>query len=198
MSPARKSGSPGDGPDPVQIFRAQSARQIVDLDTEPMEILGRAYRNALLTRRAIEATFARFQLDSGEFDVIGTLLRAGPPHRLTPTELYTSLMLSSGGLTHRLIRLERAGLITRAPSPVDGRSLLVELTRKGKNVAEKALRAGMAVEQQILEGLSPEARRRISSALRELGDVIRVNVERIPAARSTRAQRRSRRDPSSR
>jgi DNA-binding MarR family transcriptional regulator len=117
--------------DHVDCRQAQWARELPDLDTEPMAILGRAYRLSNLVRPSIEATFAAFGLDRGEFDVIGTLRRSGPPYRLTPTELYTSLMISSGGLTHRLDRLEKAGLIRRERSERDGRSQLVALTEAG-------------------------------------------------------------------
>ena len=105
-----------DEADHVDRLRAQWARELPDLDTEPMAILGRAYRLSNMMRGSIEATFAGFDLDRGEFDVIATLRRSGPPYRLMPTELYTSLMISSGGLTHRLDRLEKAGLIKREKS----------------------------------------------------------------------------------
>lgn len=209
MSRQRQSGSPRAGAasrgagDRIQGFRAEWARELPDLDTEPMDLIGRAYRAASSTRRAIEGSFARFGLDSGEFDVVGTLLRAGPPYQLTPTELYTGLMVSSGGLTHRLIRLARAGLIARSRSPIDGRSLLVTLTGKGRKLAEKAFRADMALEQQLLDGLAPASRRRIAAALRELGAVIDANVERLGASATPTAARRraagsGRRRPSAR
>jgi hypothetical protein len=72
------------------------ALELPDLDTEPVAILERVNRLSNLVRSSIEATFAEFGLDRGGFDVISTLRRSGPPYRLRPTELYTSLMLSSG------------------------------------------------------------------------------------------------------
>ncbi|WP_181141534.1 hypothetical protein [Ciceribacter selenitireducens] len=70
-----------------------------------MATLGRARWITLKVRSAVEAVFARRDLDTGEFDVLSTLLRFGPPYRLRPTELFTQLMISSGGLTNRLMRL---------------------------------------------------------------------------------------------
>ncbi len=55
-------------------------------------------------------------------------------------------MISSGGLTDRLNRLTKAGLITRPPSPEDRRSLLVQLTEEGRTRVETAFREDMAVE----------------------------------------------------
>ncbi|WP_309083517.1 MarR family transcriptional regulator [Chelativorans sp.] len=154
--------------DHVDRLRRQWARELPDLDTEPMAILGRAYRLSNLVRGSIEATFAAFGLDRGEFDVMATLRRSGPPYRLTPTELYTSLMISSGGLTHRLDRLEKAGLIRREKSPNDGRSVLVALTDAGVARAEEAFRTDMANESSFLKALEPKEREMLAALLRKL------------------------------
>lgn len=154
--------------DHVDRLRRQWARELPDLDTEPMAILGRAYRLSNLVRGSIEATFAGFGLDRGEFDVIATLRRAGPPYRLTPTELYTSLMISSGGLTHRLDRLEKLGLIRREKSLHDGRSVLVALTEAGAAKAEEAFRADMANEAAFLQALDKKERAALAGLLRKL------------------------------
>lgn len=154
--------------DHVERVRAQWARELPDLDTTPTAILGRAYRLSNLVRPSIEETFAEFGLDRGEFDVISTLRRSGPPYRLTPTALYRSLMITSGGLTHRLGRLEKAGLIRREKSAEDGRSLLVVLTEPGFQRAEDALRADMAGEAQFLASLDPAKRAALAELLKEL------------------------------
>jgi DNA-binding MarR family transcriptional regulator len=154
--------------DHVDRLRRQWTRELPDLDTEPMAILGRAYRLTNLVRSGIEATFASFGLDRGEFDVISTLRRSGPPYRLTPTELYTSLMISSGGLTHKLDRLERAGLIQREKSPQDGRSVLVALTEAGMARAEAAFRTDMANESVPLRALDMREREMLAGLLRKL------------------------------
>lgn len=158
----------GDASDHVERLRGQWAREAADIDTSPMTILGRAYRLSNLVRPSIEATFARFGLDRGEFDVISTLRRSGPPYKLTPTELYRSLMISSGGLSHRLVRLEKSGLVTREKSTEDGRSFLVALTPEGQRRAEEAFRADMADELRFIEVLSTEKRVALSALLREL------------------------------
>ncbi|MCT7376583.1 MarR family winged helix-turn-helix transcriptional regulator [Chelativorans salis] len=162
------TANPKGSRDHVDRLRDQWAREVPDLDTFPMAVLGRIYRISNLVRPSIEGTFAGFGLDRGEFDVIATLRRSGPPYRLTPTELYTSLMISSGGLTHRLVRLEKAGLIHREPSPEDGRSTIVELTAEGRARTEKAFRADMADEADFLAGLMPAERQALEGLLRRL------------------------------
>lgn len=165
---AARKDKMGTKEDHVDRLRRQWAKELPDLDTEPMAILGRALRLTNMVRPSIEATFAAFDLDRGEFDVIATLRRSGPPYRLTPTEMYSLLMISSGGMTHRLVRLERAGLIRREPSPDDGRSMLVALTHKGVALAEKAFRTDMANELTFLEILDSAEREALADLLRKL------------------------------
>lgn len=162
------TGSSGRIEDHVDRLRRQWKTELPDLDTEPMAILGRARRLAILVSPSIEATFARHGIDRGEFDVISTLRRSGSPYKLTPTDIYGLLMISSGGLTHRLIRLEKAGLIRREPSPNDGRSMLVALTERGIDLAEEAFREDMASEQKFLQSLSAEEREALGGLLRKL------------------------------
>ena len=152
--------------DHVDRLRRQWARELPDLNTEPMAILGRAFRLGNMIRPSIEATFAGFGLDRGEFDVIATLKRSGPPYRLTPTQMYALLMISSGGLTHRLDRLEKAGLIRREKSAKDGRSVQVALTEAGAELAERAFRTDMASELTFLEPLDAQEREMLAAAQR--------------------------------
>ncbi len=157
-----------DREDHVDRLRGQWARELPDIDTEPMAIFGRAKRLSNLLAPSIEETFAGFGLDRGEFDVIATLRRSGPPYQLTPTEMYTTLMLSSGGLTHRLDRLEKAGLIERRKSKLDGRSVVVCLMPAGIELAEKAFCQDMTSELNFLQGLTPDERENLAALLKKL------------------------------
>jgi DNA-binding MarR family transcriptional regulator len=167
-SQTARSRAKGKTEDDVDFFRAQRAAESPDIDTEGMAIFGRIYRLAIRIAPHMEALFARHELERGEFDVLATLQRSGRPYRLSPTALYTSLMVSSGGLTHRLKRLEAAGLIRRIPSPDDGRSLIVELTEAGYARASAAFAEDMRLEAGWLAALPPERRRELADLLREL------------------------------
>ena len=163
--------------DNVDLFRAAWARELPDIDTEPMAILGRINRIAARTAPAISAVFERHGLERGEFDVVSTLRRSAPPYTLTPTELYRTLMITSGGLTHRLIRLEAAGLIAREPSREDGRSQLVRLTEAGARKVEAAFAEDMALEKTIIAALPEEKRNRLAGLLRDLLKSIENNED---------------------
>jgi len=154
--------------DPVEAIYAQWAREMPDISTRGAQVLARIRRITLNVRQRIEAGFADFGIDSGEFDVLATLRRSGAPFTLRPTELYRSLMISSGGLTDRLDRLEKAGLVHRFKSPEDARSLLVELTPEGCARIEAAFRADMALENTLVEALSETEHQDLVRLLRKL------------------------------
>lgn len=81
-----------------------------------MAIFGRITRIERYQAAAVREVWRRHQIDSGEYDVLAALSRSGPGCRLTPTELYRSVLVSSATMTERLDRLERRGLIARQPA----------------------------------------------------------------------------------
>lgn len=155
-------------PDHVERRRMQWAKELPDVDTRGMAVLGRARWIALTARPPIEAVFTKYGVDTGEFDVLSTLLRSGPPYQLRPTELFQSLMITSGGLTSRLGKLEKAGLIERPASTVDARSLPVRLTEAGKQLTRAAFIEDMKVEAELLDGLSADEFEQLSRLLSKL------------------------------
>jgi DNA-binding MarR family transcriptional regulator len=163
--------------DKIDDVRAQWRALAPALDTSPIEILGRIYRIATIAGRPISKVFEAHGLERGEFDVIATLYRAGPPHELSPTDLYRQLMITSGGLTHRLNVLERHGLITRVKSNDDGRSLRVRLTKAGHERALAAYTDDLKRESQLLDGLNEPDRAQLTSLLRRLHLLIERNAE---------------------
>jgi DNA-binding MarR family transcriptional regulator len=154
--------------DHVDNILAQWQRERPDLDPTPMGVIGRISRAARTLGRALDTTFAGFGLNSGEFDVLATLRRAGPPYRLTPTALFTDLMLSSGAMTNRLDRLEQAGLIARTPDPSDRRGTLVGLTPRGQELVDAVVTAHVANEHHLLAALSSVEREQLAQLLRTL------------------------------
>jgi DNA-binding MarR family transcriptional regulator len=154
--------------DHVDRIHEQWRQELPGIDLDGSRILARARRITLLSRARIEAVFARHGIDAGEFDVLATLRRSGTPYSLRPTELYRSLMITSGGLTDRLVRLEARGLVRRRPAADDRRSLLVELTPSGRACAEAAFREDMAVENELVATLALRERRELTRLLRML------------------------------
>ncbi|NUP24547.1 MAG: winged helix DNA-binding protein, partial [Streptomyces sp.] len=79
-----------------------------------------------------------------------------------------TLMLTTGGMTGRLDKLERAGLIRRSPDPHDRRGLQVTLTDKGLTVVDAAVGAGLDAETEALSALNAEQAGQLADLLREL------------------------------
>jgi len=154
--------------DPVDAILVQWQRERPDLDVSPMGIIGRMGRLAKHLERAIQETFSDFGLNVGEFDVLATLRRSGQPYQLSPTELFNTLMVSSGTMTHRIDRLEQADLVKRIPDPGDRRGTLIQLTNKGFNVIEKAVEAHVANEHHLLSVLEEAERKALAQLLRKL------------------------------
>jgi DNA-binding MarR family transcriptional regulator len=154
--------------DPVDKILAQWHRERPDLDVSPMGIIGRIGRLAKHLERAIQETFAEFSLTVGEFDVLATLRRSGQPFQLSPTELFNTLMVSSGTMTHRIDRLEQAELVRRIPEPSDRRGTRIELTDKGLNVIEKAVEAHVVNEHRVIGVLESSEREVLTQLLRKL------------------------------
>lgn len=101
-----------------------------------------------LGRVAAEA-LAPLDLTPAEFELLAALRAHAPPHRLTPTELYDAMLISSGGLTKLLKGLEGRGLVARPVSDADRRSRPVALTPEGRALAERAMAAVQAAEAPL-------------------------------------------------
>ncbi|MEU2389720.1 MarR family transcriptional regulator [Streptomyces sp. NPDC007369] len=139
-----------------------------DLETAPMELFGRIYRIARAMGDAMERAYARHGISRGEFDVVGTLRRSGEPYTLSPRQLSATLMLTTGGMTGRLDKLEKAGLLYRKPDPHDRRGLQVVLTDRGRALVDEAVGAGLEVQRSALTGLTEEEVAVLSRLLRKL------------------------------
>ena len=139
-----------------------------DLDVTPTHVLQRITRLSLLQEASFARVFARHGLTWGEYLVLATLRRAGPPYRMNPTALYGSVILSSGGMTKRLDRLERAGFVERLPDPADRRGRLVALTDRGRDIVDAAVVEHLANEEGLLGALSTSERHVLSDLLRKL------------------------------
>ncbi len=151
--------------DAVEAILEQWRRERPDIDASPMGPLGRLKRCVMLLEPRVEAAFTPHGLVRWEFDMLATLRRAGAPHCLSPTALFSSLMITSGTMTHRLKLLEARELIERKPNADDARSMLVQLTQKGLDVVNKAVEDHVDNQREILSVLSPQTLAELDNAL---------------------------------
>lgn len=135
-------------------------------DVDAMAVVPRILRLAYLLEGALQAINRSLGLQRGWLDVLSALRRAGPPHRLPATQLARSVLLSSGGMTARLDRMEEAGLVRRLSDPNDRRGVLVDLTPKGRATIDRAIDAHTASYGQLLQPLTRAEREQFADMLR--------------------------------
>jgi DNA-binding MarR family transcriptional regulator len=154
--------------DQVDGIVAQWRRERPDLDTKPMEVIGRLSRLSRILEREVEKGYARSGLQGGRFSVLAALRRTGTPYRLSPTDLYNSLLVTSGAMSRRLKRLMDAGLIVRERERRDRRYMLVSLTDEGRAAIDEALTQHLRNEQRLMSVLTPRERALLAQLLRKL------------------------------
>jgi DNA-binding MarR family transcriptional regulator len=138
----------------LQVDAVGTAKRLVRISEELARIGG--------------AALEPFDLDIGEFDVLATLMRVGPPHRLSPTALFQALLVSSSGMTKRVDRLEARHLVRREDDPGDRRSRLVVLTVDGIRLSTAAVRAHAAACTAAIEQVDAGTLTRLRADLAEL------------------------------
>jgi DNA-binding MarR family transcriptional regulator len=154
--------------DHVDFVTQQWAIAMPELDASSMAIFGRMLRIMKHLAKIRAEALAPFGFRDGEFDVLATLRRAGSPFCLSPTQLYKSLLVTSGAMTNRLNHLEEAGLIARVADAQDKRSSLVALTAAGREKIEQALQVHTQTQNTLLATLEPTQRQQLSALLSQL------------------------------
>ncbi|EFF89741.1 regulatory protein, MarR [Streptomyces sp. e14] len=137
-----------------------------DLDTAPMEIIGRINRCAALLQEAEDAPLRRAGLSRAEFDLLGALRRTG--HELTPGELARETFSSGAAVTKRLKQLTERGLVERRGDTRDRRVAHVRLTDAGRELVDGILPEQLAYERTVLAGLDGAGRGDLAVLLCEL------------------------------
>jgi DNA-binding MarR family transcriptional regulator len=158
--------------DRVDRIQAEWRRERPDLDPSPQGVIGRLHRLADHLRDELVAVYAQHGLGEGEFDVLASLRRAGTPYELPAGELAEHTMVTTGGMTKRLDRLEAAGLVTRRTDASDGRVRRVALTPAGLALIDTAFTDHLANEHRMLDALPASDRAILERILREwLGEI---------------------------
>ncbi|WBQ04368.1 MarR family winged helix-turn-helix transcriptional regulator [Kribbella sp. CA-293567] len=149
------------------VARIQAAWQAErpDLDVSPQGVIGRLHRIAAQLTCELNAVYAKYGVTEGEFDVLAALRRAGAPYERAPGEIALHTMVTTGAVSKRVDRLEKAGLVHRRRSAVDGRGRMVRLTPAGKRLIDKAFTAHIANEHRLVEYLTSEEADQLEAVL---------------------------------
>lgn len=146
-------------------------------DSGPLVLFTHLARTALfldaLQHECLEPHGLRFS----EYSVLRVLRYAGPSSELTPTRLADLTLITTGGMTKIVDRLERSGLVGRRADPDDRRGVLVSLTDSGRALADAASDDYAAGRQRIVDRLGAEEAAAIDDALGRLLTVFEADQE---------------------
>ncbi|MEU9751071.1 MarR family winged helix-turn-helix transcriptional regulator [Streptomyces niveus] len=142
--------------DRVARIQREWARERPDVDVRPQGVIGRLHRLGVYLTEELCVVYRKYGLGEGDFDVLATLRRAGAPFERAPGELAEHTMVTTGAMTKRVDRLERAGLVSRRASESDGRGRVVALTPQGRELIDRAFSEHMANERRLLAALTEE------------------------------------------
>ena len=140
-------------------------RELPDVDCSGKAVVGRLLHLHEIFLTAIDRTLAKHRLKYPAFAVLATLRVEGAPYRMSPKQLLDTLILTSGGLSNLLRKLEKAGHIRRMADDMDGRGVIVELTEQGRELVEPAMRDHAETERRLVVALSKEEQHIVASAL---------------------------------
>ncbi|MEW1795230.1 MarR family winged helix-turn-helix transcriptional regulator [Streptomyces niveus] len=151
--------------DRVARIQREWARERPDVDVRPQGVIGRLHRLGAYLTEELCVVYRKYGLGEGDFDVLAALRRAGAPFERAPGELAEHTMVTTGAMTKRVDRLERAGLVSRRASESDGRGRVVALTPQGRELIDRAFSEHMANECRLLAALTEEEVAHLESLL---------------------------------
>lgn len=149
------------------------------LDVSAMEVLGRMHRSYLQYQALLNTVFDQYKINNASFDVLAALRRSGPPYRMTAGELATSSLVTTGGITLRIDRLEEAGLVTRIRPRNDRRVVYAQLTADGRKLVDEVAEVHFENERVMLAGLTATDQKHLAGLLRKLEQSIVAAAERL-------------------
>jgi DNA-binding MarR family transcriptional regulator len=120
-----------------------------------------------------------------QFQLLARLAGAHGP--LTMTQLADGVVYSRSGLTYQAGLLEKAGLITRSPSPDDERATLVTITDNGLALADRVLPGHVQVIRRLLfDPLTDDDLHHLGDIMTRVRDHMRARPPRSAAPRKHR------------
>jgi DNA-binding MarR family transcriptional regulator len=152
--------------DVVERVRREWARTYPDLDTEPVEVIGRINRISSVLAHQLDRDLDAYAISRSEFDILGALARSD--RALRASEVVSTTMLSGASITKLTERLVELELLARKKSERDGRVVLLELTEAGRKLVDAQFPRRLARDAEALSGLSSDERTTLVQLLRRV------------------------------
>jgi DNA-binding MarR family transcriptional regulator len=138
---------------------------------------------SLLQHRLEQQLRAEGGISYVQFQLLARLNARG---QLTMTELADGVVYSRSGLTYQASLLEKAGLITRAPSSDDERATLVTITDDGRALLGRVMPGPIEVTRLLLDPLSDQDLDHLREVMTRVRDHMRAQPPRSAAPRKRR------------
>jgi DNA-binding MarR family transcriptional regulator len=138
---------------------------------------------SLLQHRLEQQLHAEGGISYVQFQLLARLNARGP---LTMTDLADGVVYSRSGLTYQAALLEKAGLITRGPSPGDDRATLVTITDDGRALLGRVMPGHIQVTRLLLDPLSDQDLDHLRDIMSRVRDHMRAQPPRSAAPRKRR------------
>ena len=138
----------------------------VHTDFDALQTVGRLLRLSKTIDMALAQLHKEYGLKLGDFDVLAALKRNGT-NGLTPSQLYQTILLSSGAMTSKLDRLQQKDLIRRQHCQQDRRSIKVFLTAKGQDIVDLVYPAHFELISQLLASQPADNKKQLAQLLKQ-------------------------------
>jgi MarR family transcriptional regulator, 2-MHQ and catechol-resistance regulon repressor len=126
-------------------------------------ILSRAHA---AIERQVGEDIAAHELSIAEFGILELIYHKGPQ---LLGDIQRRILVSSGGITFLVDRLEAKGLVAREACPGDRRARFAVLTPAGRTLMKRIFPRHAAAVSRALSGLTREERQAATRLLRKLG-----------------------------
>lgn len=161
------SGGPG-RPDGADAIQDAWRRELPGVPVGSIGVITRVWWAAKIFGDDRRRTLAALGIDVATLDLLSTLRRAGPPYRMSPSELAGACMVSRGAITQRVRRAATDGLVTR-DAPASGyHARAITLTTAGGALLDRAVGDLLRHEQDLIGHLGAADQERLAELLREL------------------------------
>ena len=149
-----------------------------DLDLTAFRLVGAVMQLSQI----FEAEFktlaqGKFGIGSGDLRILLALRRAGEPYAMRPTDLFQSLLITSGAVTKQVDRLAESGFVKRVLPKGDLRRRVIALTAKGVRATDFAVEAISDSLANIAPNLSSLPQAEVRSTLKCLESLLEGAVD---------------------
>jgi DNA-binding MarR family transcriptional regulator len=161
-----------------------SAKTFPDLDPSACEVFLYLLRTGDEAFRITDENLSAHHISQGRFSVLMLLLNKaeGCPQPRTPAELAELCGVTRATMTGLIDTLERDGLVTREPDPVDRRMMSVKLTTRGHERLGEVLPGHFRRMAALMAGLSEAERKTLVGLLLKILDRASAIGSRTPFA----------------